>query len=73
LTATAKAVEQGASTGFEVANILGWTRHQRRFAELDEFNQVMAVNETVAHLEVLVERGWLARSVVDGVVHFART
>ncbi|MEO8887730.1 MAG: MBL fold metallo-hydrolase [Jatrophihabitantaceae bacterium] len=71
LTATAKAVEQGASTGFETANVLGWTRHQRRFADLDEFNQIMAVNETVAHLQVLVERGDLTRSVVDGVMHYA--
>lgn len=72
LTATAKAVEQGASTGFEVANVLTWTRHRRPFGELDEFNQIMAVNETVAHLVVLVERAWLARTTVDGVVHFAR-
>jgi glyoxylase-like metal-dependent hydrolase (beta-lactamase superfamily II) len=72
LDATAKAVDQGASSGFEIATILGWTRHQRRFTDLDEFNQVMAINETVAHLEVLVERGWLSCSVVDGVEHFAR-
>jgi glyoxylase-like metal-dependent hydrolase (beta-lactamase superfamily II) len=72
LTATAKAVEHGATTGFDVANVLGWTRHQRPFTDLDELNQVMAVNETVAHLQVLVERDWLTSTTVDGVVHFAR-
>jgi glyoxylase-like metal-dependent hydrolase (beta-lactamase superfamily II) len=72
LQQTAEAVDSGASTGFEVAKALGWTRHNRRLDELDQFNQVMAVNETMAHLIVLVERGWLTRTEVDGVSHFAR-
>jgi glyoxylase-like metal-dependent hydrolase (beta-lactamase superfamily II) len=72
LTATAEAVAHGASTGFEVANVLGWTRRHRRFADLDTFNQILAVHETVAHLDVLVERGWLTRTVADDVAHFAR-
>jgi glyoxylase-like metal-dependent hydrolase (beta-lactamase superfamily II) len=72
LTATADAVAGGASTAFDVANVLGWTRRQRHFDELDEFNQIMAVNETVAHLQVLVERGWLSRTTVDGVLHYTR-
>jgi hypothetical protein len=29
------------------------------------------VNETVAHLEVLVERGVVSRETLDGVVHYA--
>ncbi|MGH8862112.1 MAG: MBL fold metallo-hydrolase [Jatrophihabitantaceae bacterium] len=72
LTATADAVAGGASTGFEVARVLGWTRRQRRLDDLDLFNQVLAVNETVAHLEVLVERGWLVRTVEDGVDRYTR-
>jgi len=36
------------------------------------FNQMMAVHETMAHLQVLVERGWLNRQTVDGVAVFAR-
>ena len=72
LSATAEAVANGASTGFEVANVIAWTRRRRRFDELDLFNQVLAVHETMAHLEVLVERGWLARSVLDAIAHFAR-
>lgn len=72
LSATAEAVAGGAHTGFDVARVLTWTRRGRHFDELDLFNQVMAVNETVAHLEVLVERGWLHRADVDGVVHYSR-
>jgi glyoxylase-like metal-dependent hydrolase (beta-lactamase superfamily II) len=72
LTATAEAVSAGASTGFEVAQALTWTRRLTPFSELDQFNQVLAVHETVSHLQVLVERGWLQRTTVDGVTHFAR-
>src|SRR6476646_744033 len=73
LTATAEAGAGGASTGFEVAGVLGWTRRKRRLDELDLFNKILAVHETVAHLEVLVERGWLTRTVQDGVAHYQRT
>ena len=72
LTDTATAVEQGASSAFEVANVLGWTRRAKHFDELDMFNQIMAVNETVAHLVVLVERGWLRCDTVDGIVRYHR-
>lgn len=71
LTATANAVVSGHETAFAVAGVLGWTRRQRRLAELDTFNQVLAVNETMAHLDVLVERAWLTRTNVDGVAHYA--
>jgi len=55
-----------------VATSLTWTRREHRLDDLDLFNQVMAVNETMAHLVVLAERGWLTRTNVDGVEHFAR-
>jgi glyoxylase-like metal-dependent hydrolase (beta-lactamase superfamily II) len=72
LAATAAAVDGGATSAFEVATVLGWTRHNRRFGELDFFNQIMAVNETMAHLIVLVERGELTRARVDGIARFGR-
>ncbi len=72
LTQTAEAVDAGATSAFEVAHALGWTRRERHFDELDVFNQVLAVNETMAHLVVLVERGWLTRAVLDGIARFAR-
>jgi glyoxylase-like metal-dependent hydrolase (beta-lactamase superfamily II) len=72
LTATADAVTAGADTGIAVAASIGWTRRQTRLADLDTFNQMLAIHETMAHLEVLVERGWLSRTVGDGVAHYAR-
>ena len=52
----------GRATAFEVAAGVGWTRRQRPFAELDVFNRMLAVTETVAHLTVLVDSGALVRS-----------
>jgi glyoxylase-like metal-dependent hydrolase (beta-lactamase superfamily II) len=72
LTATAEAVEHGAHTAFEIAGVLTWTRRERTLAELDLFNQILAIFETMAHLRVLVERGWLTESNVDGIAHFVR-
>jgi glyoxylase-like metal-dependent hydrolase (beta-lactamase superfamily II) len=69
---TAVAVDAGAQTGFEVACALDWTRHRRAFNCLDAFNQVLAVNETMAHLDVLVDRGWLVATELDGVLRFTR-
>ena len=71
LAQTLAAVRGGADTGFAVANELHWTRRERHFGELDEFNQIMAVHETMAHLQVLVERGALTRGIDDGVIRFA--
>jgi hypothetical protein len=39
---------------------------------LDFFNQMLATHETMAHLRVLVERGWLVEKTVDGIAHFTR-
>ncbi|MGN6609136.1 MAG: MBL fold metallo-hydrolase [Jatrophihabitans sp.] len=66
-------VRKGAATAFEVANAIGWTRRGRAFAELDEFNQMLAVHETVAHLRLLVEHGELTASSADGITHYAVT
>jgi glyoxylase-like metal-dependent hydrolase (beta-lactamase superfamily II) len=72
LTESAKAVEQGADTAAEAARLLRWTRRQRHFDELDRLNQMLAVTETMAHLDVLVLRGWLTVSVgPDAVAHYA--
>lgn len=54
----------GPRTGVHVASELRWTRHRRSFATLDAFNQMIAVSETMAHLDLLAERGDL-RSFPD--------
>ncbi|MFD9704594.1 MBL fold metallo-hydrolase [Lentzea sp. NPDC059081] len=60
-----------SGTAFETARKIGWTRRQRRFDDLDMFNQVLAVGETAAHLDVLVERGELTRTAPAGVLEYS--
>ncbi|GAB2935526.1 MBL fold metallo-hydrolase [Rhodococcus aerolatus] len=69
LAHTLAAVEQG-TTCFAVAGRLAWTRHERAFADLDLFNQLLAVGETRAHLDLLVSQGRLTRTTTDGVEHY---
>jgi len=59
LDASLQAVVAGNATAYEVAQALGWTRRERPFDSLDPFNQMLAVNETAAHLDVLVRQGRL--------------
>ena len=73
LTATAETIDRGANTAYEAATALTWTRRKRTFDELDMFNQILAIHETMAHLVVLEERGWLASTTADGVVRFSRS
>ncbi len=71
LEQTLNAVERGASTAYEVARALRWTRHERPIDDLNLFNQSLAVRETAAHLEVLAERGSVVRQP-GPVIHYER-
>jgi glyoxylase-like metal-dependent hydrolase (beta-lactamase superfamily II) len=53
----ASLTSRAASVAAVVATDLGWTRHERSYAELDLFNKGMAAMETKAHLDLLVARG----------------
>ena len=64
------AVAAGARTAYQVAEHIPWTRHQRPLGELAPFDQIMAVAETVAHLEVLCLQGRLTASERQGVDEF---
>jgi glyoxylase-like metal-dependent hydrolase (beta-lactamase superfamily II) len=59
----------GEGTAAEVAAAMGWTRRRRSFADLDPFNQMLAVTETVAHLKLLVLTGLLDASDDDVVTY----
>jgi glyoxylase-like metal-dependent hydrolase (beta-lactamase superfamily II) len=61
----------GSLDGRTVASRLGWTRRAIRFADLNDFNQMLAVNETMAHLDVLVARGRATASESSGVVWYS--
>lgn len=65
------AVVAGCGTAVEVARELTWTRHERRFTELDIFNSALASLETMAHLELLVARGELTRTEEGGARRYA--
>jgi glyoxylase-like metal-dependent hydrolase (beta-lactamase superfamily II) len=69
LALSKEAIESGDRTALEVARHLPWTRRGSRFETLDPFNQMLAVNETAAHLDVLVSRGGLTARP-DGGVRF---
>ena len=64
------AVSDDAGTAYRVADRLTWTRREKAFADLDPFNQMLAVTETAAHLDLLVAQGRLRCSELDGVVHY---
>jgi glyoxylase-like metal-dependent hydrolase (beta-lactamase superfamily II) len=71
LDASLAAMQSGADTAYEVAARLGWTRRKRALADMDVFNQMLAVLETAAHLAVLAERGRVRCEDLDGVRHYA--
>ena len=66
LAACVDAVRGTERTAAEVARMLPWTRRGRRLDELDLFNRVLAVNETIAHLELLRTEGTVSRRDADG-------
>jgi glyoxylase-like metal-dependent hydrolase (beta-lactamase superfamily II) len=69
----AAARTRGESTALEAAGSLTWRRSGFTFADLSLLDQVLAVNETLAHLEVLVDRGLLFAGERDGAQIFSPT
>jgi glyoxylase-like metal-dependent hydrolase (beta-lactamase superfamily II) len=68
---TERAVAAGAGTAHEVAKVLPWTSRKRSLAELDRWNAMLAVHETVTHLVVLADDGRV-RATDDGtVIHYS--
>lgn len=59
LTACIEALRPAPLPAFEVAQELPWTRRHRAFSDLDLSNQLLALTETIAHLELLVVQGTL--------------
>jgi glyoxylase-like metal-dependent hydrolase (beta-lactamase superfamily II) len=70
LAHTLDALGDEARSAYAVAERLLWTRRGTAFADLNSFNQMLAVNETVAHLDVLVDRGQAERVDADGEVRY---
>lgn len=71
LTDTLATVRAGAETAYQAAGRLPWTRRRRRLDELAPMHQLLAVLETDAHLDVLVDQGQLVSAEHDGVRRYA--
>lgn len=70
LADTFATVTAGAATAYESARALTWTRRERAFDDLDPFNQMLAVNETAAHLDLLAAQERIQTSAADGVTRY---
>jgi glyoxylase-like metal-dependent hydrolase (beta-lactamase superfamily II) len=63
-------IAAGAVTALDAARQLTWTRRQHKLDDLDGFNQMLAVMETAAHLDLLVVQGRLRVADDEGVDRF---
>lgn len=70
LAAVLSATRRGLTTAHEVAHELRWTRRERQLDQLDTVNQMLAIIETGAHLDVLVLGAELTVDEIAGVRHY---
>jgi glyoxylase-like metal-dependent hydrolase (beta-lactamase superfamily II) len=70
LDETEAALRAGARTAPEAAAVLRWTRRERTLDDLDPFNQMLAVSETAAHLQLLAAQGRVTRHETDGLRYY---
>ena len=70
LDETEAAIRGGAQTAPEAAAVLRWTRRGRELGDLDPFNQMLAISETAAHLQLLTAQGRVTRHEADGLRYF---
>lgn len=71
LDETLAATRSGAETGLEVASQLRWTRRAHRLSDLDPFNQMLALAETSAHLDLLIAQGRVSMTTEAAVRRYA--
>jgi glyoxylase-like metal-dependent hydrolase (beta-lactamase superfamily II) len=63
-------LSDGPRTAYEVARAVRWTRRDKELTELDLMNQMLAVGETLSHLDLLVARGQAAVDTEGDVRHY---
>ncbi len=68
LRAMADVLSGGEHTGYEVALAIPWTSRHRKLADFDLMNQMLAIGETMYHLDLLVAQSLAVRHIgPDGV------
>jgi len=70
LRAMLAVLSDGPRTAYQVAGAILWTSRNKQLAELDLMNQMLAVGETLSHLDLLVARGLAAANSDGEVQHF---
>jgi glyoxylase-like metal-dependent hydrolase (beta-lactamase superfamily II) len=71
LAAMAEILSGGDQTAYEVARAIPWTSRQRKLADLGVMNQMLAIGETVYHLDLLIARSLaVVEPGADGVRHY---
>lgn len=65
LALMAEVLTGGESTGYDVARAIGWTRRERKLDELDLMNQMLAICETLYHLDLLVAQARAISTTAD--------
>jgi glyoxylase-like metal-dependent hydrolase (beta-lactamase superfamily II) len=63
----------GEQPALPIAMRLGWTRHRRELRDLDPFNQMLAIGETIAHLTVLGRSGLVRQRTEGELVLYSAT
>jgi glyoxylase-like metal-dependent hydrolase (beta-lactamase superfamily II) len=70
LSAMLAVLADGPRTAYQVAGVVRWTSRGKQLTELDLMNQMLAVGETLSHLDLLVARGLAAADTDGEVQHF---
>jgi len=74
LALMAEVLSGSECTGYDVARAIGWTRLLRKLDELDLMNQMLAICETIYHLDLLVAQGRaVSNTGPDGVRRYRLT
>lgn len=67
------AIGADGATAYQVAERLTWTRRGKAFHDLDPMNQMVAVTETAAHLDLLCAQARLQVHDISDVSHYSWT
>jgi glyoxylase-like metal-dependent hydrolase (beta-lactamase superfamily II) len=70
LRAMLDVLSDGPRTAYQVAQAIRWTSRGRDLSDLDLMNQMLAIGETLRHLDLLVARGQATVTTSDGTELF---